>query len=77
MTDLDVELVDAVLHGGPDDLPAELRRTRIPAHHHKIKVPYRAGYEHFERAADTDHATEDHDSRQLIFRWTGRTAIAE
>ena len=64
--------VDAVLTGGPDDIPPGLRETRIPTDREKIKIPHRGGYEHFERDAGVPA-----DPTRLVFRWTGRTAIAE
>jgi len=56
------------LQGGPADLPAELRNWPLTQDETKIKVPYYGGYEHFERV-DDDAPT--------VFRWTGRTAVAE
>jgi hypothetical protein len=69
-----VESVDAILEGGPRDLPAALRTTRTTADCQKIKIPYRGGYEHFVR--DADLATYP-DQPHLVFRWADRTAIAE
>ena len=67
-----VGIVEAVLEGGPVNLPAELRRHRVSPVADKIKVHYYGGYEHFER--DSSRITE---GRPAVFRWTGRTRIAE
>lgn len=65
-------IIDAVLEGGPVTLPAELRSHRVSLADHKIKVRHYGGYEHFER-----DATEAADGVPVVFRWTGRTRIAE
>ncbi|MEU4565114.1 DUF5988 family protein [Micromonospora sp. NPDC023956] len=67
-----VGIVDAVLEGGPTTLPAELRSHRVPLLEHKIKVSHHGGYEHFER-----DAAGVADGAPLVFRWSGRTRIAE
>ncbi|TDC58988.1 hypothetical protein E1258_19605 [Micromonospora sp. KC207] len=64
-------VVDALLRGGPATLPEKLRRQRVPGATDKIKVPYLAGYEHFER--DGTVAPDG----LVVFRWTGRTFVAE
>lgn len=66
------DVVDVVLEGGPADLPAELRTNHIDSTRTKIKVEHRGGYEHFER--DGPSAS---DSQPVVFRWTGRTRVAE
>ncbi|WP_089156420.1 DUF5988 family protein [Micromonospora sp. NBS 11-29] len=63
-------MVDAVLEGGPDHVPVDLRTHRVPSTEQKIKVSSYGGYEHFERAGDGD-------AEPVVFRWTGRTRIAE
>ncbi|MFG1674677.1 DUF5988 family protein [Micromonospora sp. NPDC049282] len=65
-------VVEAVLEGGPAMLPAELRNQRVSLVESKIKVRYYGGYEHFER----DPAVAL-DGVPAVFRWTGRTRIAE
>jgi Family of unknown function (DUF5988) len=60
----------AILEGGPADLPTELRVLRALPADHKIKVPHRGGYEHFEQ-------TKEHSEGVSVFRWTMRTKIAE
>ncbi|MFG1778086.1 DUF5988 family protein [Micromonospora sp. NPDC049051] len=64
-------VIDVVLEGGPVDLPADLRSRRVAGAEEKIKVLHYGGYEHFERGASA--ATVD----PVVFRWTGRTRIAE
>ncbi|MFG3714569.1 DUF5988 family protein [Micromonospora sp. NPDC047730] len=65
-------VIDAVLEGGPADLPADLRSHRVARAAEKIKVRHYGGYEHFERG----NAPETADV-PVVFRWTGRTRIAE
>ncbi|MEV6694611.1 DUF5988 family protein [Micromonospora sp. NPDC051196] len=65
-------LIDAVLEGGPADFPAELRAHRVAPTEEKIKVCSYRGYEHFERVG----AAGD-DTSPVVFRWTGRTRVAE
>ncbi|MEV6927921.1 DUF5988 family protein [Dactylosporangium sp. NPDC051485] len=67
-----VELVEAILEGGPAHFPAELRARQVPHTDEKIKVPHLNGYEHFER----DPAARPVDV-PIVFRWTGRTRVAE
>lgn len=68
-----VDAVDAVLVGGPDDLPAAVRRTRV-RDGDTIKVVHRGGYEHF----DCDERPQDQERPgPRVFRWTMRTRIAE
>lgn len=71
MTD-PANIIDAVLEGGPVALPAELRSHRVSWAENKIKVCHGGGYEHFER--DPEGTAE---GAPVIFRWTGRTRIAE
>ncbi|NRQ37581.1 hypothetical protein HII36_37985 [Nonomuraea sp. NN258] len=59
--------VEVVLQGGPSHIPAEQRVSKDAAAYGKVKIPSGAGYEHFERVA----------ADSLVFRWTGRTKIAE
>ncbi|GAA2657372.1 DUF5988 family protein [Paractinoplanes durhamensis] len=67
-----VRLVEAVLEGGPANLPNELRTHHVLHTDEKIKVPYLDGYEHFECASVTDTG-----GTPVVFRWTGRTRVAE
>ncbi len=62
--------VDAILVGGPTDIPDQLRLCRVEPSDDKVKVRHGRGHEHFERTADTD-------ADRLIFQWTTRTFIAE
>ncbi|MGC5333988.1 DUF5988 family protein [Micromonospora sp. DT62] len=67
-----VGVIDVVLEGGPVDLPADLRSRQVARVEEKIKVLHYGGYEHFERGA-TPLAVD----LPVVFRWTGRTRIAE
>jgi hypothetical protein len=67
-----LDAIDVALEGGPVDLPAELRQQRVASDSSKIKVRYYGGYEHFERVPAAVG-----DGGAAVFRWTGRTRIAE
>ncbi|MEU9508943.1 DUF5988 family protein [Micromonospora sp. NPDC048170] len=67
-----VGIIDVVLEGGPVDLPADLRSRRVARAEEKIKVLHYGGYEHFERGAFPEAV-----GLPVVFRWTGRTRIAE
>jgi hypothetical protein len=54
-----------ILEGGPADLPREHLRSWIDTDE-RIKVPFRGGYEHFQRT-DVSH----------VYRWVTRTKVAE
>jgi hypothetical protein len=70
----DADKVEAVLVGGPLDLPTALRYRRANRTDSKIKIVHRGGYEHFERVdAHADAAIP----RPLVFEWTTRTKPAE
>jgi hypothetical protein len=66
------ELIDAVLHGGPSHMPAELRSQRMAGDTEKIKIEHYGGYEHFQRVEDSPAG-----QTAVKFRWSGRTRIAE
>ncbi|MER7274997.1 DUF5988 family protein [Dactylosporangium sp. NPDC000244] len=66
------ELIEAMLEGGPVGMPVELRAQRVQSHEEKIKVSYYGGHEHFERVPDTGVG-----GAPVVFRWTGRTRMAE
>jgi hypothetical protein len=68
------DFIDAILEGGPADMPAGLRAQRVQFHAEKIKVAYYGGHEHFERAPDSDADTA---GSPAVFRWIGRTRMAE
>ncbi len=63
------EAVEVLLQGGPDSIPRTRLVTDDELLYGKIKVPYLAGYEHFERTPG--------DGSPLLFAWTTRTKIAE
>ena len=61
--------IEAILEGGPE-LPVELRKQQVTSDDYKVKIRYNGGHEHFERnMADS--------TTPVVFRWTGRTRIAE
>jgi hypothetical protein len=64
----------AVLVGGPASIPKALRTQTVNPLEQKIKIPHYGGYEHFERTGKLDENTS---SRQIVFRWTTRTEMAE
>ena len=66
------ETIEAILVGGPPDLPADTCRFQTGRDVSTIKVAYYGGYEHFERADDTVA-----DGAPVVYLWTGRTMIAE
>ncbi|MGP3972111.1 DUF5988 family protein [Streptomyces sp. 6N223] len=67
-------MIDAILEGGPPDLPHRERIRRVSSGDRKVKVPHHGGYEHFELVDDSSDTTE---YSPVLFRWTMRTKIAE
>jgi hypothetical protein len=65
-------MATAVLLGGPDTLPDELRKCRVMLPCEKVKIAHDGGYEHFASAAG-DSFTD----AELIFEWVTRTRVAE
>jgi hypothetical protein len=61
--------VEVFLEGGPTNIPRSVMATAEEFAYGKVKVPYLAGYEHFERGS------EENDGNS--FSWTTRTKIAE
>jgi uncharacterized protein DUF5988 len=72
-TERDEGRIKAILTGGPADFPEAFRVRYVPARAGKVKVPFRNGYEHFEHAP----ALANNDTGHRVFRWTGRTRVAE
>ncbi|GIF09467.1 DUF5988 family protein [Actinoplanes siamensis] len=64
------DAVEVSLEGGPTDIPRRFVVTAAELADGRIKVPYLAGYEHFER----DPLAE---GQPTPFAWTRRTKIAE
>jgi hypothetical protein len=62
------DLVTADLRGGPAAFPDELRHPRVAPGQDEVKICHYGGYEHFER---------DLRESGWVYRWTGRTRIAE
>ncbi|TDE32609.1 DUF5988 family protein [Actinomadura sp. 6K520] len=67
------ETVEAVLIGGPADIPQVARTVRTPVAETKIKILHHNGYEHFEIVREP----RIDPSRPVAFHWTMRTKIAE
>ena len=63
---------EALLVGGPRDIAARTTIKRVHADEVKIKIPWNGGYEHFERDGEVVA-----DRTPVVYRWTGRTKIAE
>ncbi|MEU7908111.1 DUF5988 family protein [Actinoplanes sp. NPDC049118] len=63
--------IEAILEGGPDDLPDGERVRRVPNDEHKVKIRHGSGYEHFERRYTSDGAVP------AVFAWSARTRVAE
>jgi len=66
-------VVDAILQGGPADIPADQRMLPVATDAVKVRVKRLGGYEHFERADGAQPAAGE----PVVFRWTMRTRIAE
>lgn len=71
---VEISSVQAVLQGGPATIPTASRMQEVNPLAEKIKLPHYGGYEHFERTASL---VEDTSCRQVIYRWTMRTELAE
>jgi Family of unknown function (DUF5988) len=70
--------VATVLDGGPTDFPDALRRQRHPVDQDgKIKIPHRGGYEHFQRGTGGCAGPPVNADLTEVYRWIGRTEIAE
>ena len=61
--------VQAVLRGGPDDIPQALRAIHTEMDAPVIKIERLGGYEHFHRS--------DEVSVPVVYNWLMRTRIAE
>ncbi|GIE89914.1 hypothetical protein SAMN06264365_11725 [Actinoplanes regularis] len=68
---MEPQLIDAILEGGPVGFPATERVRRVPAGALKVKIPYGAGYEHFERRE------LGKSERPVVYVWSTRTKVAE
>ena len=70
----ETDTIDILLEGGPSGLPVEWRTGRIERSSEKIKLCYLGGYEHFEQVGGV---VDEAGTPRVVFRWTGRTRIAE
>jgi Family of unknown function (DUF5988) len=63
-----------LLVGGPEQLPGALRVQEVDDLEEKVKVAYGAGYEHFAHSGEVSLV----DGEPLpVFRWCGKTRVAE
>jgi len=62
-------MLEAILVGGPNDMPVELRTQLVQHGQEKVKIPHYGGHEHFERG--------DNCLSPIVYMWTGRTRVAE
>jgi hypothetical protein len=67
-------VIQAILVGGPQSIPETSRVQTVSPLDEKIKLPHYGGYEHFERIGSP---AGDTPGRQVIYRWTMRTEMAE
>ncbi|MFG2227874.1 DUF5988 family protein [Streptomyces sp. NPDC048644] len=66
------DTTQAVLEGGPDELPERIVPLDPPGT--ELKIPFRGGYEHF-RATGRQQNTPQ--GRLPVYEWWERTEIAE
>jgi hypothetical protein len=66
--------IQAILEGGPENIPDASRIQLVSPLDLKVKLPHYGGYEHFERTGQLDENTS---AQHLVFRWTMRTELAE
>ncbi|MFI9639150.1 DUF5988 family protein [Micromonospora sp. NPDC051925] len=71
---MSVTQVEVVLSGGPIDLSTTQRSVPEAALGQILKIRHGAGYEHF--VHDGEYRTVN-GYEAAVFRWTGRTKIAE
>ena len=69
-----VDLMWAVLEGGPEGIPEASRLQVVSPVNDKIKIVHYGGYEHFEQTGMLD---ESGPFPQIVYRWTTRTEMAE
>ncbi|MEU7145745.1 DUF5988 family protein [Nocardia sp. NPDC046473] len=69
-----MDAVTVVLVGGPERLPERERIRKTADVTEKIKVQFAGGYEHF---AYTGDSVAREDGSLPVFKWCGRTKLAE
>jgi hypothetical protein len=63
-----------LLVGGPEQLPGAVRVQEVDDLDEKVKVAFGAGYEHFSNTGEVSAV----DGENLpVFRWCGKTKVAE
>jgi hypothetical protein len=65
--------VKVTLKGAPDGMPETVLVRFAELSHDRLKIPYRAGYEHFVPETTTRGVPED----GAVFVWCDRTKFAE
>lgn len=65
--------VKVTLKGAPDGMPRTLLVRRADVAADRLKIPFRAGYEHFVPECRTHGVPED----SAVFVWCDRTNLAE
>jgi len=69
-----MENLRVLLVGGPESIPGSLRIQEVIDLADKVKLAFGAGYEHFLHSGEVSVV----DGEQLpVFRWCGKTRIAE
>lgn len=63
-----------LLVGGPEQLPGSVRVQEVADLDDKVKVAYGAGYEHFSHSGEMSLVDGEH---VPVFRWCGKTKVAE
>jgi hypothetical protein len=63
-----------LLVGGPEYLPGTVRVQEVDDLEEKVKVAYGAGYEHFSNSGEVSLVDGEH---LPVFRWCGKTKVAE
>lgn len=63
-----------LLVGGPDYFPGSARFQMVADLTEKVKVAIRDGYEHFTHSGEVSFVNGE---RLPVFRWCGKTRVAE
>jgi hypothetical protein len=72
MSSADAE-VEVTLRGGPDGLPETVFVRAAQLREPRLKIPFRAGYEHFVPTRQGNGKAGD----DAVFVWCDRTELAE
>jgi hypothetical protein len=66
--------VKVTLKGAPDGMPETVLVRFAELSHDRLKIPYRAGYEHFVPESNSPHGVPEDGA---VFVWCDRTKFAE